>query len=61
MEESPYPHQGEIYLIRALKTLGDTKKRPALVVSLNIRNQFSSSVLVVPLTSDLSSGETPTF
>lgn len=60
MEESPYPHQGEIYLIRALKTLGDTKKRPALVVSLNIRNQFSSSVLVVPLTSDLTSGETPT-
>ena len=27
MEESPYPHQGEIYLIRALKTLEDTKKR----------------------------------
>jgi mRNA interferase MazF len=60
MEESPYPRQGKIYLIRALKTLGDTKKRPALVISLNIRNQFSSSVLVVPLTSDLSGGETPT-
>lgn len=55
-----YPYQGEIYLIRASKALGDTKKRPALIVSLNIRNQLSSSVLVVPFTSDLTSGETPT-
>lgn len=60
MENGNYPHQGEIYLIRALKTLGDTKKRPAVVVSLNVRNQLSSSVLVVPFTSDLSSGKTPT-
>ena len=55
-----FPHQGEIYLIRALKTIGDTKKRPAVVVSLNLRNQLSSSVLVVPFTSDLTSGQTPT-
>jgi mRNA interferase MazF len=60
MEESPFPHQGEIYLIRALKTIGDTKKRPAVIVSLDLRKQFSSSVLVVPFTSDLTSGETPT-
>jgi mRNA interferase MazF len=60
MENSPFPHQGEIYLIRALKTIGDTKKRPAVVVSLNLRNQFSSTVLVVPFTSDITSGETPT-
>jgi len=60
MEDDNYPHQGEIYLIRALKTIGDTKKRPAVVVSINVRNQLSSSVLVVPLTSDLTSGETPT-
>ena len=60
MEETPFPHQGEIYLIRALKTIGDTKKRPAVIVSLDLRNQFSSSVLVVPFTSDLTSGETPT-
>jgi mRNA interferase MazF len=55
-----FPHQGEIYLIRALKTIGDTKKRPAAVVSLDLRNKLSSSVLVVPFTSDTTSGETPT-
>jgi len=61
MEDDNYPRQGEIYLIRALKTIGDTKKRPAVVVSINVRNQLSSSVLVVPFTSDLTSGETPTL
>jgi mRNA interferase MazF len=60
MEEDNYPRQGEIYFIRALKTIGDTKKRPAVVVSINVRNQLSSSVLVVPFTSDLTSGKTPT-
>ncbi|QUS60751.1 type II toxin-antitoxin system PemK/MazF family toxin [Synechocystis sp. PCC 7339] len=60
MGETLYPHQGEIYLIRPLKSLGDTKKRPAVVISLNVRNQFSSSVLVVPFSSDLSGGITPT-
>lgn len=55
-----YPRQGQIYLIKALKTLADTKKRPAVVVSNNIRNELKNSVLVVPFTSDLSSGETPT-
>lgn len=60
MKNEFYPRQGEIYLIRALKNIGDTKKRPALVVSINVRNQFASSVLVIPFTSDLSSGETPT-
>jgi mRNA interferase MazF len=60
MEDDNYPRQREIYLIRTLKTIGDTKKRPAVVVSINVRNQLSSSVLVVPFTSDLTSGETPT-
>lgn len=55
-----YPRQGEIYLIRASKSIGDTKKRPAVVVSINTRNQFSSTVLIVPFTSDLTGGETPT-
>lgn len=54
-----YPRQGEIYLIRALKSIGDTKKRPAVVVSINTRNQFSSTVLIVPFTSE-TGGETPT-
>jgi mRNA interferase MazF len=55
-----FPRQGEIYLIQALKIIGDTKKRPAVVVSIDIRNQFSRTVLVVPFTSDLTSGETST-
>lgn len=57
---SSYPRQGEVYLIKALKTLGDTKKRPAVVISMNVRNQFRENVLIVPFTSDLTSGETPT-
>lgn len=59
MTGDSYPRQGEIYLIRAPK-IGDTKKRPAVVASINVRNQLASSVLVVPFTSDLTSGETPT-
>ena len=55
-----YPRQGEVYLIRALKTLGDTKKRPAVIISMNVRNEFRENVLIIPFTSDLTSGETPT-
>jgi mRNA interferase MazF len=55
-----FPQQGQIYLIKALKSIGDTKKRPAVIVSINIRNELSSTVLVVPFTSDLSSSNTPT-
>ena len=55
-----YPLQGEIYLVNALRNLGDSKKRPAVVVSINLRNELSRTVLVVPFTSDLSGGETPT-
>ena len=57
---SSYPRQGEVYLIKALKTLGDTKKRPAVVISMNVRNEFKENVLIVPFTSDLINGETPT-
>jgi hypothetical protein len=28
-----YPRQGEVYLVRALRTIGDTKKCPVAVVS----------------------------
>jgi mRNA interferase MazF len=55
-----YPRQGQIYLVKTLRTLGDTKKRPAVVVSIDLRNELSRTVLVVPFTSDISSGETPT-
>ena len=55
-----YPRQGEVYLIKALKAIGDTKKRPAVIISMNVRNQYQENVLIVPFTSDLTNGETPT-
>ncbi|MEG4811396.1 type II toxin-antitoxin system PemK/MazF family toxin [Microcoleus sp. F8-D3] len=55
-----YPRQGEIYLSRALRQLGDTKKRPVVVVSPDIRNEFTDSVIVVPFTSNRQGVENPT-
>ncbi|MEG4218118.1 type II toxin-antitoxin system PemK/MazF family toxin [Microcoleus sp. Pol14C6] len=55
-----YPRQGEIYLSRALRQLGDTKKRPVVVVSPDIRNEFTDSVIVVPFTSNIAGVENPT-
>jgi mRNA interferase MazF len=55
-----YPSQGEIYLSRALRQLGDTKKRPVVVVSPDIRNELTDSVIVVPFTSNLAGVENPT-
>jgi mRNA interferase MazF len=51
-----YPRQGEVYLVRALRAIGDTKKRLVAVVSINSRNELSRTVLIVPFTSDLSGG-----
>lgn len=44
--------QGEVYLFKAVSSSGDSKKRPWVIVSENIRNQYSSTVLAVPFTSD---------
>lgn len=44
--------QGEIYLFKAVSSSGDSKKRPWVIVSENIRNQYSSTVLAIPFTSD---------
>ena len=55
-----YPRPGEIYLSRALRQLGDTKKRPVVVVSPDIRNELTDSVIVVPFTSNLAGVENPT-
>lgn len=54
-DSSQQPRQGEVYLSRALRQSGDTKKRPVVVVSLDIRNQLSSTVLVVPFSSHVQS------
>jgi mRNA interferase MazF len=54
-----FPRQRQVYLSKALKQSGDTKKRPVVVVSINIRNQYSSTVLVVPFSSDTSDAANP--
>ena len=54
-----FPKQRNVYLSKALKQSGDTKKRPIVIVSIDIRNQYSSTVLVVPFSSDLSQSANP--
>ena len=54
-----FPKQRKIYLSKALKQSGDTKKRSVVVVSIDIRNQYSSTVLVVPFSSDISQAANP--
>ena len=39
-----YPRQGEVYLVRALRTIGDTKKRPVGVISIDSRSEGGTSV-----------------
>ncbi|MBI4063094.1 MAG: type II toxin-antitoxin system PemK/MazF family toxin [Elusimicrobia bacterium] len=45
-----FPHRGEIYLVRFANQPSDDKNRPALIVSMDVRNQFANDVLVVPIT-----------
>ncbi|MBC8123465.1 MAG: type II toxin-antitoxin system PemK/MazF family toxin [Gemmatimonadaceae bacterium] len=47
------PRQGGTYLCEGLKQQGDDKRRPVVIISENIRNDHSRTVLVVPITSDL--------
>ncbi len=48
-----FPRRGEIYLVRLPGHPRDRKARPALVVSLDIRNQLANDVMIVPLTTIL--------
>jgi mRNA interferase MazF len=54
-----FPRQRQVYLSKALKQSGDTKKRPVVIMSIDIRNQYSSTVLVVPFSSDTSDAANP--
>ena len=45
--------QREVYLRHGHRALGDTKDRPCIVVSVNGRNRYSRTVIVVPCTSNL--------
>lgn len=48
-----YPKRGEIYLVNLLSKPKDIKNRPALVVSLDIRNKLANDIIVVPLSTNL--------
>jgi mRNA interferase MazF len=49
-----YPKKGEIYLVNFDPTIGHEvkKKRPALILSNNIHNQYSPLVTVAPLSTN---------
>lgn len=47
------PRRGEIYLVKLPGHPRDRKARPALVVSLDVRNRLAHDVMVVPLTTTL--------
>ena len=48
-----YPRSGEIYLVNLPSKPKDIKNRPALIVSLDIRNKLANDVIVVPLSTTL--------
>lgn len=49
----PYPRRGEIYLVRLPGQPKDTKPRPALITSLDIRNRLANDVIVAPISTTL--------
>ena len=53
-----YPGRGEIYLVRLPGQPKDTKSRPALVVSMDVRNRLANDVVVVPISTNLRSSPT---
>ena len=53
-----HPRRGEIYLVSLLSQPKDTKPRPALVVSLDVRNRLANDVIVVPLSTTLRTSPT---
>ena len=48
-----YLKRGEIYLVNLPSKPKDIKNRPALVVSMDIRNELANDIIVVPLTTNL--------
>lgn len=48
-----YPKRGEIYLVNLPLKPKDIKNRPALVVSLDVRNKLANDIIVVPLSTTL--------
>jgi len=48
-----YPKRGEVYLVSLPGRPLATKPRPALVVSLDVRNRLANDVVVVPISATL--------
>lgn len=48
-----YPRRGEIYLVTLPGHPADPKARPALIVSMDVRNRLANDVMVVPLSTTL--------
>jgi len=48
-----YPRRGEIYLVRLPGQPKDTEPRPALIVSLDVRNRLANDIVVVPISTTL--------
>ena len=53
-----YPEKGEIYLVRLAGQPKDVKARPALIVSLDVRNRLANDVIVVPISTNLRASPT---
>lgn len=53
-----HPRRGEIYLVRLPGQPKDTKPRPALIVSLDVRNRLANDVVVVPISTTLRTSPT---
>jgi len=53
-----YPKRGEIYLVSLPSRPKDIKNRPALIVSLDVRNKLANDIIVVPLSTNLRSSPT---
>lgn len=48
-----HPLRGEIYLVKLPGKPSDLKDRPALIVSMDVRNRLAGDVIVVPLSTTL--------
>ena len=48
-----FPRRGEMYLVKLPGQPQDTKARPALIVSLDVRNRLANDVIVVPISTYL--------
>lgn len=53
MTVADFPHRGEVFLVRLPGHPSDPKNRPALIVSMDVRNRLANDIIVVPLTTTL--------